>query len=191
MTVATRSVGSGRAAHPASPFSWDARRLGSGVRLRASRRAMKCSRSTASGVGQTGGVAPADVEGMADFAARLIQADDETPVDFLGWSLGGFVAKCSRSKYPKVGEQARARRLDARRAAPRLRVELGPDSSERVPGAHGRECAGPCCMRHSEGSRKAGMASLGRLPHPPAAYVSPTHHRSRKRRGDPTLRRRC
>jgi pimeloyl-ACP methyl ester carboxylesterase len=31
---------------------------------------------------------------------------------------------------------------------------------------------------HSEGSRNTGRASLGRLPHPPAAYVSPTTMRT-------------
>ena len=45
------------------------------------------------GVGQTSGVTPDSVEGMADFAARVIQAGSEGPVDVLGWSLGGFVAR--------------------------------------------------------------------------------------------------
>jgi len=54
------------------------------------------------GVGQTGGVTPASVEGMADFAASAIQADGNTPVDVLGWSLGGFVAQVLALKYSRV-----------------------------------------------------------------------------------------
>ena len=54
------------------------------------------------GVGQTGGVTPASVEGMADFAASVIQADGSTSVEVLGWSLGGFVAQVLALKYPRV-----------------------------------------------------------------------------------------
>jgi len=54
------------------------------------------------GIGQTGGVTPDTVEGMADFAASVIRAGGTEPVDVLGWSLGGFVAQVLAIKYPHV-----------------------------------------------------------------------------------------
>ncbi len=125
------------------------------------------------GVGQTGGVAPASVEGMADFAARVIQAQGKEPVDVLGWSLGGFVAQVLALKYPHLVRKLILAGTMPAGGAPEL--EWSRDwlkrASAPVPTA---ENALALLYAASESSRKAGEASFGRLPHPPAAYVSPT-----------------
>jgi pimeloyl-ACP methyl ester carboxylesterase len=172
MTVATRSVGSGRRLILLHRFrgtldDWDPAFVSA---LAAGHEVFTFD---SLGVGQTGGVAPADVEGMADFAARLIQADDETPVDLLGWSLGGFVAEVLAIKYPKVVNKLVLAGTMPAGGAPELvwSSDWLERASAPVPTA---ENALDLLYAHSEGSRRAGMASLGRLPHPPAAHVSPT-----------------
>jgi len=125
------------------------------------------------GVGQTGGVAPASVEGMADFAARLIQAEGKTPVDVLGWSLGGFVAQVLALKHPRLVNKLVLAGTMPAGGPPELvwSSDWLDRASVPVPTA---ENALALLYTGTEASRNAGMASLGRLPHPPAAYVSPT-----------------
>jgi pimeloyl-ACP methyl ester carboxylesterase len=125
------------------------------------------------GVGQTGGVTPASVEGMADFAASVIQADGNTPVDVLGWSLGGFVAQVLALKYPRVARKVVLAGTMPAGGAPELvwSQDWLKRASAPVPTAAN---ALALLYADSEASRAAGMASLGRLSHPPVAYVSPT-----------------
>jgi len=124
------------------------------------------------GVGQTGGEAPASVEGMADFTARVIQVAGKKPIDLLGWSLGGFVAQVLAIKHPQL-----VRRLVLAGTMPAgggAELVWSRDwlkrASAPVPTA---ENALALLFADSEASRKAGQSSLARLPHPPAAYVSP------------------
>ena len=125
------------------------------------------------GVGETGGVTPASVEGMADFAARVIEADGHRPADVLGWSLGGFVAQVLAIKYPQVVRRVILAGTMPAGGAPEL--VWSPDWLQRasapVPTV---ENALALLYADSDASRLAGDASLGRLPHPAAAYVSPT-----------------
>jgi len=125
------------------------------------------------GVGQTGGVTPGTVEGMADFAASVIRAGGTEPVDVLGWSLGGFVAQLLAIKYPSV-----VRRLILAGTMPAggpPELVWSPDWLERasapVPTA---ENALALLYADSDSSRQAGRESLGRGTYPPAAPVSPT-----------------
>ena len=125
------------------------------------------------GVGQTDGVTPATVEGMADFAASVIRAGGTEPVDVLGWSLGGFVAQVLAIKYPHVVRKVVLAGTMPAGGAPEL--EWSADwlkrASTPVPTA---ENALALLYGASDTSRTTGMASLGRMPHPPAVYVSPT-----------------
>jgi len=124
------------------------------------------------GVGQSGGVTPSTVEGMADFAARVIRATTDRPVDVLGWSLGGFVAQVLALEHPSV---VRALVL-AGTMPPGGASELvwSPEWLERasapVPTA---ENVLALMYTNSPSSRQAGTSSFGRMPRPPAAYVSP------------------
>ena len=45
------------------------------------------------GVGQSAGQTPSNVGEMAQIAAGVAQAISDTPIDVLGWSLGGYVAQ--------------------------------------------------------------------------------------------------
>jgi len=125
------------------------------------------------GVGQTDGVAPASVEAMADFGARVIQRAGGGPVDVLGWSLGGFVAQVLAIKHPRVVNKLVLAGTMPADGPPELVWSSGwlERASVPVPTA---ENALALLYAGSEASRKAGMASLARLTHPPAAYVSPT-----------------
>lgn len=125
------------------------------------------------GVGQTGGVTPASAEGMADLAARVIQAHGEEPVDVLGWSLGGFVAQVLALKYSHlVRKLVLAGTMPAGGAAELVwSADWLERASAPVPTA---ENALALLYADSDASRKAGQSSFARLPHPPAAYVSPT-----------------
>jgi pimeloyl-ACP methyl ester carboxylesterase len=124
------------------------------------------------GVGQSGGDAPASVEGMADFAAKVIEVGGAR-VDVLGWSLGGFVAQVLAIKHPHiVGKLVLAGTMPPHGAAELVwSAEWLKRASVSVPTA---ENALALLYADSETSRTAGWASLGRLPQPPAAYVSPT-----------------
>ena len=125
------------------------------------------------GVGQTGGVTPATVVEMADFAASVIRAGGTEPVDVLGWSLGGFVAQVLAIKYPKAVRKVVLAGTMPAGGAPELvwSVDWLKRASAPVPTA---ENALALLYGDSDTSRTTGMASLGRMPHPPAAYVSPT-----------------
>ena len=125
------------------------------------------------GVGQTGGPTPATVEGMADFAASVIRAGGTEPVDVLGWSLGGFVAQVLAIKYPRVVGKLILAGTMPPGGSPELQWSRDwlKRASAPVPTA---ENALDLLYADSEASRAAGMASLGRILHPPAAYVSPT-----------------
>jgi pimeloyl-ACP methyl ester carboxylesterase len=124
------------------------------------------------GIGQTPGVVPDRVEGMADFAARVIQAAAEGPVDVLGWSLGGFVAQALALKYPRLVRKLVLAGTMPAGSAPELvwSTDWLKRASAPVPTA---ENALALLYGDSDVSRQAGWESLGRLPHPPAAYVSP------------------
>ena len=123
------------------------------------------------GIGQTGGATPVTVEGMADFAASVIRAGGTEPVDVLGWSLGGLVAEVLAIKYPRVVRSLILAGTMPQGGSPEL--EWSQDwlrrASAPVPTA---ENALALSYADSEASRAAGMASLGRMPHPPAACVS-------------------
>jgi pimeloyl-ACP methyl ester carboxylesterase len=123
------------------------------------------------GIGQTPGVVPDRVEGMADFAARVIQAAAEGPVDVLGWSLGGFVAQALALKYPRLVRKLVLAGTMPAASAPELvwSTDWLKRASAPVPTA---ENALALLYGDSDVSRQAGWESLGRLPHPPAAYVS-------------------
>jgi pimeloyl-ACP methyl ester carboxylesterase len=125
------------------------------------------------GVGQSGGVTPASVEGMADFAASVIQADGNTPVDVLGWSLGGFVAQVLALKYPQVVRKVVLAGTMPAGGAPELVWSQAwlKRACAPVPTV---DNVLALMYADSETSRAAGVESLGRLPHPPVAYVSPT-----------------
>jgi len=125
------------------------------------------------GVGQTDGVTPATVEGMADFAASVIRAGGTEPVDVLGWSLGGFVAQVLAIKYPKAVRRVVLAGTMPAGGVPELiwSADWLKRASTPVPTA---ENALALLYGDSDTSRATGMASLGRMPHPPAAYVSPT-----------------
>ena len=124
------------------------------------------------GVGQTEGATPATVEAMADFAERVIQQLGQKQVDVLGWSLGGFVAQVLSLKYPRV-----VRKLILAGTMPAggtVELVWSPDwlkqAGAPVPTI---ENAISLLYGDSEASRNAGRESLSRMPHPPAAYVSP------------------
>ena len=125
------------------------------------------------GVGQTDGVTPATVEGMADFAASVIRAGGTEPVDVLGWSLGGFVAQVLAIKYPKAVRRVVLAGTMPAGGVPELiwSADWLKRASTPVPTA---ENALALLYGDSDTSRATGMASLGRMAHPPAAYVSPT-----------------
>jgi pimeloyl-ACP methyl ester carboxylesterase len=125
------------------------------------------------GIGQTGGVTPDTVEGMADFAASVIRAGGTEPVDVLGWSLGGFVAQVLAIKYPHVVRKVVLAGTMPAGGAPALvwSADWLKRASAPIPTA---ENALALLYGDSDMSRTTGMASLGRMPHPPAAYVSPT-----------------
>lgn len=125
------------------------------------------------GVGQTGGATPATVEGMADFAASVIRAGGTEPVDVLGWSLGGFVAQVLAIKYPRVVRKLILAGTMPPGGSPELQWSRDwlKRASAPVPTA---ENALALLYADSDASRAAGMASLGRMPHPPTAYVSTT-----------------
>jgi pimeloyl-ACP methyl ester carboxylesterase len=124
------------------------------------------------GVGQTAGAVPDTVEGMADFAARVIQVAAEGSVDVLGWSLGGFVAQVLTLKYPHVVRKLVLAGTMPAGGAPELvwSTDWLKRASAPVPTA---ENALALLYADSEAGRRAGWESLGRLPQPPAAYVSP------------------
>ena len=123
------------------------------------------------GVGQTGGVTPDSVEGMADFAARVIKGERVGPVDILGWSLGGFVAQVLAVKYPE---------------AVRSLVLAGTMPSGEVPGLvwdsdwlerasspfPSAENALALLYGDSDASRQAGRESRARMTEPPTAFVT-------------------
>lgn len=125
------------------------------------------------GVGQTDGVAPATVEGMADFAASVIQVAGAGPVDVLGWSLGGFVGQVLALKYPYLVRRLVLAGTMPPGDAPGLvwSSEWLTRASAPVPTA---DNAVALLYANSQASRQAGRESLGRMPYPPAAYVSPT-----------------
>jgi len=125
------------------------------------------------GVGQTDGVTPATVEGMADFAASVIRAGGTEPVDVLGWSLGGFVAQVLAIKYPKAVRRVVLAGTMPAGEVPELiwSADWLKRASTPVPTA---ENALALLYGDSDTSRATGVASLGRMAHPPAAYVSPT-----------------
>ena len=124
------------------------------------------------GVGQTDGEAPVNVEGMADFAAKVIQSQTHEPADILGWSLGGFVGQLLAIKYPTLVRKLVLAGTMPPGGAPELvwSSEWLTRASAPVPTA---ENALALLYSASVVSREAGMKSLGRMPHPPAAYVSP------------------
>jgi pimeloyl-ACP methyl ester carboxylesterase len=124
------------------------------------------------GVGQTAGTVPVTVEGMADFAARLIQTADAGPVNVLGWSLGGFVGQVLAVKYPHVVRRLVLAGTMPAGGAPELvwSTDWLKRASAPVPTA---DNALALLYADTAASRRAGWESLGRLPHPPAAYVSP------------------
>jgi pimeloyl-ACP methyl ester carboxylesterase len=124
------------------------------------------------GVGQTSGVTPASVAAMADFATSVIQVVGGGPVDVLGWSLGGFVAQVLALKYPHVVRKLVLAGTMPAGGAPELvwSSDWLKRASVPVPTA---ENALALLYAESEASRRAGKAVLARLPHPPAAYVSP------------------
>lgn len=124
------------------------------------------------GVGETGGTVPDNAKAMADFAAAVVKNIAPQPVDILGWSLGGFVGQMLAIKYPHL-----VRRLILAGTMPAGgRSELVwsaawlAKASAPVPTA---ENALALLYGESEASQSAGVASLRRLPHPPAAYASP------------------
>jgi pimeloyl-ACP methyl ester carboxylesterase len=125
------------------------------------------------GVGETGGVTPSTVEGMADFAARLIQIAGSGLVDVLGWSLGGFVAQVLAIKYPQLVRKLVLAGTMPAGGAPELvwSRDWLERASAPVPTP---ENALALLYANSEASRKEGRESLGRMPHPSAAYVSAT-----------------
>ena len=125
------------------------------------------------GVGQTDGVTPRSVEGMADFAASVIRAAGEAPVDVLGWSLGGFVAQVLALKYPHVVRKLVLAGTMPPGCAPELvwSSDWLARASARVPTA---DNALALLYADSGASRAAGRKSLGRLRYPPAASVSLT-----------------
>lgn len=173
VTVATRTVGFGRRLVLFHRFrgtldDWDPRFLSA---------LATCGHEAfmfdSLGVGQTGGVTPTSVEGMADFAASVIQVAGHAPVDVLGWSLGGFVAQVLALKHPEVVRKVVLAGTMPPGEAPEL--VWSPDwltrASAPVPTA---ENAIALLYADSEASRQAGRESLGRTRYPPAAYVSPT-----------------
>ena len=125
------------------------------------------------GVGQTGGVTPASVEGMADFAARVVEVAGEGPVDVLGWSLGGLVAQVLALKYPRLVCTLILAGTMPPGGSPELvwSSDWLKRASAPVPTA---ENALALLYAGSETSREAGVSAFARLPQPPAAYVSPT-----------------
>jgi pimeloyl-ACP methyl ester carboxylesterase len=58
------------------------------------------------GIGETGGITPSTVHGMAEIVPALLDALDIETVDLLGWSLGGYVAQTIALDWP-----TRVRRL--------------------------------------------------------------------------------
>jgi len=170
--VATRTIGSGRRLVLLHRFrgtldDWDPALVSA---LAAGGREVFMFDS--SGVGQTGGTTPATVEGMADFAASIIRAGGTEPVDVLGWSLGGFVAQVMAIKHPRVVRNLVLAGTMPPGGSPELvwSRDWLKRASAPVPTA---ENALALLYANSDASRAAGMASLGRMPHPPAAYVSP------------------
>ena len=124
------------------------------------------------GVGQTDGVTPANVEAMADFAARVIELEGKEPVDVLGWSLGGFVAQVLAIKYPNLIRRLVLAGTMPSGGTPELTwsEDWLKRASAPVPTA---ENVLALMYTDSDVSRSAGKASLGRGHYPPAAYVSP------------------
>jgi pimeloyl-ACP methyl ester carboxylesterase len=172
VSVATRTVGSGRRLLLLHRFrgtldDWDPALVSA---LAADHEAFMFD---SLGVGQTDGVTPGSVEGMADFAARVIEAQGKEPVDVLGWSLGGFVAQVLALKYSHlVGKLVLAGTMPSG-GAPELvwSADWLKRASAPVPTP---ENALALLYADSNASRRAGQSSFARLPHPPAAYVSPT-----------------
>jgi pimeloyl-ACP methyl ester carboxylesterase len=73
------------------------------ARLAASRRVI---RFDSAGIGESDGVTPNTVRGMAEIVLSLLDVLDIDVVDLLGWSLGGYVAQTVGLVWP-----GRARRL--------------------------------------------------------------------------------
>ena len=60
----------------------------------------KVIRFDSAGVGESSGIAPNTVHGMAEFVPALLDALDIEFADLLGWSLGGYVAQTVALEWP-------------------------------------------------------------------------------------------
>jgi len=170
--VATRSVGAGEPLVLLHRFrgtmdDWDPALLSA---LALERRVITFD---SIGVGESEGEAPTSVESAADFAAGVVRSLGLGTTDILGWSLGGFVAQVLAIKQPALVHKLVLTGTMA--PAGSAEVVWSPKWLERastpVPSP---EIALSLFFTGSETSRAWGGASFGRMPRPPASYVSPT-----------------
>ena len=123
------------------------------------------------GIGETEGEPPTSVEGSADFAAAMIVALNLERTDILGWSLGGEVAQVLVLKKPELVRKM----VLAATMPPGGTAEVFWSSKWLEQASAPKpsiENVISLFYTESKASRTAGFASISRMTHPPAAYVS-------------------
>lgn len=125
------------------------------------------------GIGETAGEAPATVEQMAEFAARVLESVGSGAMDVLGYSIGGLVAQVLAVKQPRlVRKIILAATMPAGGSA---EVSWSPawlkTASNPKPSV---ELALSLFYTNSDAGRSAGATSFARMRYPPTALVSPS-----------------
>lgn len=125
------------------------------------------------GIGETAGEAPATVEQMAEFAARVLESVESGAMDVLGYSIGGLVAQVLAVKQPRlVRKIILAATMPAGGSA---EVSWSPawlkTASNPKPSV---ELALSLFYTNSDAGRSAGATSFARMRYPPTALVSPS-----------------
>src|SRR5262245_6168208 len=124
------------------------------------------------GVGESTGETPPSVERMADFAIAVMAMLEVESPDILGWSIGGLVAQVLALKAPHPMRKLVLAATTAPAGTPE--VVWSPTWLESA--GFPRPSVGRALLLfypYTLTSRAAGGASFGRMPYPPASWVSP------------------